>query len=411
MDTNEGTDRRRLVVVRGADRVDAVPALLAELDRALAGRSAVLPLPSGPAPEVTRLAAALLPAEPVEDDTALVVPTSGSTGLPKGVRLTASALRSSAEATHARLGGGGTWLLALPATHIAGVQVLVRSLLASAEPVVMAGRGGFRPVEFAEAAGRALAREGRHYTALVPTQLSRVLSEGGDAVRALARFDAVLLGGAACPPALLARARAAGVPVVTTYGMSETAGGCVYDGRPLPGVRFRLADDPRTSPADLVTGDGVGVVELAGPVLAAGYRLDPDATSAAFRDGWFRTGDLGRHDGEGTLEIIGRHDDLINSGGLKIAPVLVERALTAVESVREACVVGLPDAEWGQAVVAVVVGEPTAAPPDPAELRAAVRDQLGAAATPKVVRVVAELPSRGPGKVDRAAVVALFGGR
>ncbi|WP_016697903.1 AMP-binding protein, partial [Actinoalloteichus spitiensis] len=325
MDTNEGTDRRRLVVVRGADRADAVPALLAELERALAGRSAVLPLPTGPAPEVARLTEALLPSEPAEDDTALVVPTSGSTGLPKGVRLTASALRSSAEATHARLGGGGTWLLALPATHIAGVQVLVRSLLSSSEPVVLAGRAGFRPVEFAEAAGRALARAGRHYTALVPTQLSRVLSEGGEAADALARFDAVLLGGAACPPALLARARAAGVRVVTTYGMSETAGGCVYDGRPLDGVRFRLADEPGASPSDIVTTGGAGVVELAGPVLAAGYRLAPGPTATAFRDGWFRTGDLGRRTEEGALEIIGRHDDLINTGGLKIAPVLVER--------------------------------------------------------------------------------------
>ena len=149
----------------------------------------------------------------------------------------------------------------------------------------------------------------RRYTALVPTQLVRFLDAEPDALRG---FDAVLVGGAATDPALLARARAEGVRVVTTYGMTETAGGCVYDGAPLDGVRVRVTD---------------GGVELAGPVLASGYRLDPDATAAAFEGGWFRTRDAGELDAEGRLTVLGRLDDVLISGGVNVAPAAVEAVL------------------------------------------------------------------------------------
>jgi O-succinylbenzoic acid--CoA ligase len=310
----------------------------------------------------------------------LGVPTSGSTGEPKTVLLDALALTTSAEATHERLGGPGTWLLALPTGHIAGVQVLVRSIVAGTTPGVLDMSKGFRAMGFAQAARPVLAQPGRHYTALVPTQLSRLVVGEGPGLAALRQFDGVLIGGAATPPKLLQQARALGVQVVTTYGMSETAGGCVYDGEPLRDVRLRTDD----------------VIEISGPVLALGYL----GSAEPFGE-WFRTGDLGRLR-DGRLEVLGRADDVIVTGGEKVPPVVVERALATVEGVLEACVVGVPDDEWGQVVAAAVVvrGEE----PSLDELKAAVAAAVGRAATPRLVRFVSELPLRGPGKVDRAVV-------
>jgi O-succinylbenzoic acid--CoA ligase len=314
----------------------------------------------------------------------LGVPTSGSTGEPKTVLLGAEALTTSAQATHERLGGPGTWLLALPTGHIAGVQVLVRSLVADTTPGVLDMTKGFRAMGFAQAARPVLAQPGRHYTALVPTQLSRLLVGEGPGLAALRQFDGVLIGGAATPPNLLQQARALGVQVVTTYGMSETAGGCVYDGEPLRDVHLRTDD----------------MIEISGPVLALGYRGSPEPFGE-----WFRTGDLGRLR-DGRLEVLGRADDVIVTGGEKVPPVLVERALATVEGVLEACVVGVPDDEWGQVVAAVVVAR--GVEPSVDDLKAAVAQAVGRAAAPKLVRFVSELPLRGPGKVDRAAVVGLF---
>jgi O-succinylbenzoic acid--CoA ligase len=314
----------------------------------------------------------------VDDDVCLVVPTSGSTGEPKGALLSAAALTASATATSARLGGDGRWLLALPPTHIAGLQVLIRSLLAGTTPVVLGD-------DFA-AATEALG-SGRRYTSLVPTQLRRLLDS--DASAALTSYDAVLVGGAAAPEALVARAREAGVRVVTTYGMSETSGGCVYDGEPLDGVRVD------------VTG---GVIRLGGPVLASGYRLRPDLTAAAFADGWFTTNDLGELRG-GRLTVIGRADDVVVTGGEKVAPAAVEAALSTHPAVAEAVVVGVPDDEWGQRVVAVVRLVPGArlALDEAREHVAAV---LPRAAAPRELRVVDALPLLASGKPDRAALAA-----
>jgi O-succinylbenzoic acid--CoA ligase len=364
-----------------------------------------------------RLSDAVVPA-----GTALVLRTSGSTGNPREVALGAAALRASAEATHERLGGPGRWLLVLPPTHVAGIQVINRSVVAGTE--VRAGAlDRFTPEGFAAAATDFLARGARAYISIVPTQLHRLVTaaDDGDAagLHALARFDAVLVGGAATPAPLLARARDAGVRAVTTYGMSETSGGCVYDGVPLPGVRVRLAD------ADAGAGAvSASIVELSGPVLAEGYVGDSDATAAAFRtdpDGtrWFRTSDLGRLDG-GRLTILGRADDVILTGGVNVAPAAVEDAiaehLAGLGTPGEACVVGVPDDEWGQAVVAVLaLGRAPGAPAAGtdladgggallARLRSAVGRRLGAPAAPRRVYVTAALPTRGPGKVDRLAV-------
>lgn len=361
---------------------------------------ALVPVPDGVDGErVLAMARLDQPVEdPVDDPVALVVPTSGSTGPVKGALLGAGALRHSAGATHERLGGPGHWLLALPVTHIAGLQVLIRSLLAGHLPVCLDTTGGFTPDRFAAATAQLPGPP--RYTSLVPTQAHRLLTGPAAGRRALAAYDAVLLGGAAADTALLARATDAGVRIVTTYGMTETCGGCVYDGTALRDVRVGF--------------DPTGRVELGGPVVFAGYRLRPDLTAPArrVRDGlaWHVTGDLGELRADGTLRILGRVDDMIVTGGEKIAPMRVEDALVGLPEVRAAAVIGVPDPEWGQRVAAVVVPEEPGDPPTLDRLRAALADRLPAAGLPRTVTVVERLPLLGSGKVDRAALRRLVGG-
>ena len=402
-------------IIRLDGSPEAVGSLTGAVAEALDGGPAVLPLAAAAAPARVGTRGAAIAPGPVrtpgtadhpgfdtsgDDPGGVLVATSGSTGRPRLVVLRPAALRASAAATAARLGGAGRWLLALPADHVAGVQVVVRALLAGAPPVVQDLRDGFRPAGFAAATARL--GPGRRYTSLVPTQLLRLLDAGGAALDALLGYDAVLVGGAALDAGLRARAEAAGVRVTATYGMTETAGGCVYDGVPLDDVRIRLDG------AGDGTGDGTGRIAVAGPTLAAGYLDDPVATAAGFvgSDGGreFRTGDLGRWV-DGRLEVLGRVDDVVVTGGEKVAPAAVERVLAAQPGVRAACVVGLPDGEWGAVVAAVLVVEGAPAPDD---LRAAVRAALGRAAVPRVMRIVDALPLRGIGKPDRAAVVQLL---
>jgi O-succinylbenzoic acid--CoA ligase len=384
------------------------PVVLAELgsdealDRlaaALAGDGdALLPV----TPDHPRGAPALEPGTQLregEDDesdpTALVVTTSGSTGEPKGALLPASALRASATATHDRLGGPGTWLLALAPHHVAGVQVLLRSVVAGTRPEVLPLHDGFHAEAFAAAARSLHARaDGRRYTALVPTQLARLLDAGRPVVQALAAFDALLLGGAAATPSLLRRATDAGVRVVTTYGMSETCGGCVYDGVPLDGVRVEVSETRR--------------VRLGGPVVARGYRLRPAAEQFVDRDGdrWFVTNDLGTLDAAGRLTVVGRADDVIISGGENVAPQQVEAVITELTGVRECLVVGVPDQQWGQRVVVLVVPNGSDVP-DRDVVRSAVKDALGTAAAPHDLLHVDAIPASALGKPDRRAATAL----
>jgi O-succinylbenzoic acid--CoA ligase len=381
-------------------RPESAHRLADALADALDGGPAVLPLDAHH-PDLASLRAAMAVDEPAEPDTAVIITTSGSTGDAKGVLLSASALRASATATHDRLGGAGHWLLATPAQYIGGVQVLVRAMLAGVVPGVVDLSVPFRSDPFAAAAGDVLKADGPRYTAMVPTQLVRLLEEGGRGLAALCEFDAVIIGAAATPPTLAQRAATAGVRVVPAYGMSETASGCVYAGRPLDGVVLRLAAKDE---------HGVGRIELTGPVLANGYRRAPELTATAFADGWFHTGDAGRLDDQGRLDVLGRTDDLINTGGVKVPPALVEQVLAAQPGVRAACVVGVPDERWGQAVVAAVVPVDPADPPGTDRLAAAVRERIGRAAVPKRFGFTDRLPLRGPGKVDRAAVRALLAG-
>ena len=384
----------------------------------------------------------------------IILRTSGSTtGTASLVAMSAAALIASARATHERLGGPGTWVLALPAHHVAGLQVLVRSIVAGTRPVIVDTTGGFEPGALAAALERALKTGGPVYVSLVPTQLLRVLANS-DAAASLALADAVLVGGAAADPGLLRRARAARIRVVTTYGMSETGGGCVYNGVSLEGVRVRVENPDET---------GAGRIVLAGPVLAEGYveARVPDAgadrpdgvarggAGARVHDaavetvpgdssatggphgiphgGLFRqaggsaffradprefvTADRGRletlPDGSARLTVLGRLDDLIVTGGIKVDPREVEQVLVALPGVARACVVGVPDEVWGSAVVAAVVPE-AGARLDGEELRGLARAHLDGAHAPKRVLVVPDLPLRGPGKTDRRAVAAFF---
>lgn len=379
-----GGARRRTYAGRVSRSLRDVPArpeiLLPALEAALTS--------TGPA-----VSPGAVDATEVPDAVAVVVRTSGSTGDPRAVLLSGSALRASAAATETRLSGPGQWLLALPVHHVAGLQVLVRSVLAGTVPVAMPS-GPFRAPAFVAAAD-AMAGTGPRYTSLVPTQLVRLLDDPA-ATTALASFDAVLLGGAATSPDLLARATAAHVRVVTTYGMSETCGGCVYDGRPLDGVSVRL--DPE------------GRILLAGPVLADGYLGRPDLGAAAFVqvDGvrHLRTTDVGTWSG-GTLSVLGRADDVLVTGGVKVPPGPVESVLAGLPGVGEVCVVGIADAEWGQLVVAVVVPRPGVGPPSLADARAAVSARLGATHAPRHLVLADSLPLRGPGKIDRRAATLL----
>jgi o-succinylbenzoate---CoA ligase len=355
---------------------DVAPALRACLD----GGAPLAVLPAGPPAAIDAARAVLRPDEPLEPGTDLVVVTSGSTGSGRGVLLGAGAVRASGSATLDRIGGPGSWLLALPVSAIAGLQVLCRSVLAGREPTVL-GPGE----TLAAAVGRM--PSGRRYTSLVPTQLRRSLDAEPAALRA---FDAVLVGGAATDPALLDRARTEGVAVLTTYGMTETAGGCVYDGVPLAGVRVAVADDG---------------VRLAGPVLAHGYRCDPEGTAAAFTGGWFRTRDAGTLDDAGRLAVHGRLDDVVITGGVNVAPLAVEAALREHPDVADAVVFGRPDPEWGQRVVAAVVPA-DGADPVLARLRPWVAERLGAPAAPRELHRIDAVPVLHTGKPDRRGVAA-----
>ncbi|MCU1529382.1 MAG: o-succinylbenzoate--CoA ligase [Frondihabitans sp.] len=336
-----------------------------------------------------------LPAQ-VEKRIALVIETSGSTGHAKRVALSSGALLAGAAAADGALSGPGQWVLALPAHYVAGTNVLVRSIAASTQPRIVPP-GHFDPTAFVEAAD-ALDHAVR-YTSLVPAQLSPLLdlAEADErAMRILRRFDAVLVGGQATPRPLLERARAAGVPVVRTYGSSETSGGCIYDGVPIGATRAALVD---------------GQLEISGPTLAEYYLADPERTDAAFvtRDGtrWYRTGDTGSVDTDGIVTVTGRLDDVIVSGGEKVSLGVIERIIREQPGLSHAVVVRAPHPRWGE--VPVVVVDEGEAEPAPAldTLRAAVIEVAGRAAAPSRIVTVDSLPLLASGKPDRVALARL----
>lgn len=326
----------------------------------------------------------------VPADTAIVVTTSGSTGKPKSVALSRSAITASAMATAERL-GEGRWLLALPADRIAGVQVLARSIIQGDEPAVLSG--SFTPASFVAAAQSLISvengQEAPLFTSLVPAQLELLLGAAGDEkVRdALRSFEAILVGGQRLPRAVAARATELGVRVVRTYGSTETAGGCVYDGAPLDGVAMKIVE---------------GELLIASPTLASGYIGNDALTASMFitdAEGkrWFRTGDAGEiHDG--ILTVSGRIDNVIISGGVNISLDLVENSVRELDGLSSAVVIGAPSERWGEQSV-VVTDSPN--PPSLDDIRSHVAAELGKESRPARILSVEEVPLLASGKPDR----------
>ena len=386
---------------------------------------------------------------------ALVVGTSGSTGAPKQTALSVRALRASARATErffADYPSAGSakpqratsevpaqWLLALPAHYVAGAQVLARSVLAGTTPVVAASITdgvSFTPEVFLNAAERLSCA--RRFVSLVPTQVHKLLEAaeaspalGSEIYDALGQFTGILLGGAPASASLLAAARELGLNVVTTYGSAETAGGCVYSGVALPGVRLRVVpEDAGLADSPVVAGaEAAGRIWLGGEHLASGYLGDSArAASHFFVDAhgcrWYRTDDYGslvppapntpEDGGAPALSVLGRSDDVIITGGVKVSSHAVAAVLESHPAVREAAVAGVPDARWGAAVIAAVTlrNLPGHYGADAAETARQLQQlcgaRLGAAGVPKVVRIVPDFPATSTGKPDRLAIYSML---
>jgi o-succinylbenzoate---CoA ligase len=362
---------RRLTVVEARGG----PAFVDRLRRAWDDGDAILPLdPRLPAPARARVLAAARPEEPAEDGDALVVATSGTTGEPKAAVLTHDAIAASARATSARLRidpAADRWLACLPLAHVGGLSVVTRALLTGTPVTVHDG--------FDAATVEAAARDGATLVSLVPAALRRIDPT---------LFRSIVLGGSAMPPDLPSNA-------VTTYGMTETGSGVVYDGVPLEGVEIRIVD---------------GEIHLRCPMLLRGYR---DGTDPRDADGWFATGDAGAWDPDpvaGRLRVDGRMGDVIVTGGEKVWPAVVERVLGGWEAVAEVAVAGRPDPEWGRRVVAVIVPADPAAPPTLDAVRDVVKAELPAYAAPREVIIAGALPRTGIGKVSRRALTASLDG-
>lgn len=383
----------------------------------------------------------------VTEPIALVVGTSGSTGTPKRTALTARALAASAAATEnffeANANAASQWLLALPAHYIAGAQVLARSVLAGTFPVI--ARSVTEPVHFTpEVFLQAVEQmsSARRFISLVPTQLHKLLESadadprlGAEIHEALGSFTGILLGGAPASADLLAAASALGLNTVTTYGSAETAGGCVYSGSVLPGVRVELMPEEGMPAVPNIGGKPaqVGRIWISGEHLASGYIGDAARTAehfftAANGTRWYRTDDYGllapdsnKNCSEQRLQVLGRSDDVLISGGVKISARAVATVLEEHPAVREACVIGLPDARWGTAIAAAVTLVPSAGTAAAstenspalneelcALLRARCAEKLGAPAVPKQLSILPDFPLTSTGKPDRAEIYSIL---
>jgi O-succinylbenzoic acid--CoA ligase len=316
---------------------------------------------------------------PADEGVVLLVHTSGTAGTPKLVQFEREAIDAAVAASALALDATprDAWICCLPPAHVGGMLVLLRGVLLGA-PVSV--HPSFEPALVG-------AERGAAFISVVPTMLVRLLDAGTD----LSRFRAILVGGAHLRPELRERAERAGARVIETYGLTESCGGVVYDGRPLPSVEVRINRD--------------GGIELRGPTTMLGYRLDDDATARAFtEDGWLLPGDAGELDAEGRLHVVGRIDDLINTGGEKVWPREVEVAIGDHPKVAEVGVGSRLDPEWGQRVVAFVVPTDPDDPPTIEELRDLAARRIGRHKAPRQLELVDELPRTFSGKLRRAAL-------
>ena len=351
---------------------------------------AVLPLdPTMPAPELRNVIDRLRPTrlldstgkhelsdgEPTATGVAAIVRTSGTTGDPRGVELTFNGLRASALAVSSAMDvrRSDRWLCCLPVHYVAGLAILARGWVTGAGVTVLEG--------FDVGSVRGALESGANLVSLVPTTLARLLDARVD----LTPLRGALIGAAPLPEALRDRALSAGVPVTTTYGLTETWGGVVHDGHPLDGVEVSLGVSDE--------------ILVSGPMVTTGYRRDPTGTRAAFTpDHRLRTGDVGVIDSHGGVSVVDRMRDLIVTGGVNVSPTEVERVLATHPKVGDVCVAGIPDAEWGELVVAFVVPTDPEQPPSLADVRSYVLEHLSAAKAPRRVVHLDAIPRTAAGK-------------
>ena len=334
-----------------------------------------------------------------------IIYTSGTTGRPKGARLTFGNHLWGAMASAYRLGTlpDDRWLACMPLYHVGGQAIILRCCLYGTTVILQSGFD-------ADAISRALDNQNVTLISLVPTMLHRLLEFRNEQPFPPA-LRCVLLGGAGAPMPLLDRCRALNVPVALTYGLTEAASqvatatpdqtrrkpGSV--GKPLMFIETHIVDYDR---GKLPSGQ-IGEIVVSGPTVMRSYHDD----AQTLLDGALHTGDLGYIDEEGDLWVIQRRTDLIVTGGENVYPAEVEVVLLAHPSVREACVVGIPDPEWGQSVAAVVVSNATElTEPD---LIGFCRKRLAGYKLPRAMRFVDHLPQTASGKIDREAARGLLG--
>ena len=408
--TDGNVAAQKLVAVTITAGVGGVTRLRSRLSAALAGTGpAIVPVPDGPSQVVRDILESIRPDDdefPLElRDVVLVCATSGSTGTPRGTLLTHSALQASAVAFGKRFGTNSRWVLAMPAHRIAGLMVLVRAHFHNSPVIVDPSIAGARPFSAAtfsattSQAVRASKIDGRQlFVSLVPTQIARLIESGSVGIEALQAYDVVLSGAASTPQPLLDTLRQYGINVVVSYGMSETCGGCVFDGMPLDGVQVSIASDDDAQP---------GRISISGPVIASGYRLRPDLDSLTFINNRVVTQDVGALDSAGFIHILGRLDDIVTVGGVNVALSAVESAIRHHHMIKDVAVIDIADQLWGSLPLAyVVLRQPESTTEQGLvtlthEIQTTVANRIGRAATPRTINFVEQLPMLDSGKVDR----------
>jgi O-succinylbenzoic acid--CoA ligase len=385
-----GSDETAVVAVIAAGHPLAVAAI-----SAWDAGEAILPInPAAPPAERNRLLEQLRPTHLVEGETrealrggipapagtAAIVVTSGTTAEPKGVELTRAGMEVMGRGYSAGLDADDRdrWLTCLPLHHVASLGALARAYVTGASWVAHERFDVDR-------VARSPREEGATIVSLVPTTLLRLLDAGAP----LHEFRRVIIGGAPLPDALRTRAEAVGVAIADAYGLSETWGGFALDGIPIAGIETRL---------DAETAE----ILVRGAPVMRGYRLDPQHSAEVLdADGWLQTGDIGDVDAGGRLRVIDRAKDLVISGGVNVSPSEVEHILVTHPNVEDVCVIGVPDTEWGERVVAYVVAVPGSHPPTLEDLRAFAADQLAPPKLPRELRIVDTIPRSTGGKALR----------
>lgn len=400
---------RKLTAVTVPPGMGGVRKLASMLGPALDGTGpAILPVATQPEQILQQNLESLKPDDsnyPLEsDDIAIVCTTSGSTGTPRGVLLSQQALQASAYAFGARFGTNNRWVISMPAHRIAGLMVLVRSWFHESPLEIDPSVGGARPFAAAAFAATTLSakresnKDGRALmVSLVPTQIARLLEAGSVGIEALQTYDLVLSGAAATSQPMLQRLRELGINVSISYGMTETCGGCVFDGSPLDGVRISLGTPDDIEP---------GRITISGNVTASGYRLRPDLDALSFISGQVQTHDAGKLDSSGRLHILGRLDDVVIVGGVNVSLSAVESLIRHHPLIQDVALIDIQDDLWGSIPIAHLV---TRTPISDAanliaELQETIRNQIGSAAVPRAIYFATSLPMLDSGKIDRISL-------